>query len=224
MAAPPTMGVTYTKTIGAPAVHRWPGGLVATTLSWHSGLPHDLGHWILEAQVDLPYGFWSLAAQRAPFASFTLVEGRWPKGRQEWLDRVRRKHETSMLHAEAHGGAWLTDPELDVRAQWPTIRRRLARAYAFEDHPLLHLGPEDVERLRPLALEVDALWRALPQGASIEVAWPGAALPRRVPSDELAIAAVDAGRPPQRPAKVAAAAKARRARRQLERTGPRRRR
>ena len=177
------MTVTYTKLRGAPAVHRWPGGLVATTLPWTSGLPHDLGHWFIEAQVDLPWGFWSLAAQRAPFASLTLVEGRWPKGRQAWLDRVRRKHGLSMLHAEAQDGHWLADPQLDVHRDWPEIRRRLARAYAFVDNPLMDLGPHDVERLRPLAQRTAALWAAIPLGGSIEVSWPGADDPVVVPSE-----------------------------------------
>ena len=217
------MTVTYTKTRGAPAVHRWPQSeLVATTMPWHGHFPHDLGHWLLEAQVDLPYGFWSLAAQKAPFDSFTLVAGRWPKGRREWLDRVRRKHGTGMLHAEGQGGHWLTDPDLDVRAEWPAIRRRLAKAYAFEDNPLVHLGPDDVERLRPLALAVDERWRSLPDGGCIEVVWPGTAVPRVVPADEVARASIHPG-PPVRAVKVTAAIKAKRARRQLERSGPRRR-
>ena len=168
------MTVTYTKIVGAPSVHRWPDGLVATTQQWGGGVPHDLRHWLIEAQVDLRWGFWSLAAQQAPFASFTLVSGRWPKGRQEWLDRVRRKHGLSMLHAEAQGRSWLAAPDLDVHADWKEIRARLARAYAFSDSPLAGFGPHDVERLRQFALEAVATWDALPAGGSVEVSWPGA--------------------------------------------------
>jgi hypothetical protein len=172
----PLMTVTFTKVRGAPAVHRWPRspGLVATCLPWTSGLPHDLGHWLIEAQVDLPWGFWSLAGQQAPFASLTLVEGRWPRGRQEWLGRVRRKHALSMLHAEAQDGRWLADPNLDVHGNWREIRGRLARTYAFEDSPLAGFAPHDVERLRPFALRAAAAWDALPAGGSVEVSWPGA--------------------------------------------------
>jgi hypothetical protein len=174
------MTVTYTKVLGAPAIHRWPGGLVATTFPWTGSLPHDLGHWIMEAQVDLPYGFWSLAAQKAPFSSFTLVSGRWPKDRADWLDRVRRKHGVAMLHAEGHGGAWLADPDLDVHGDWPTLRRRLARAYTFEEHALMRLTPSDVEGLVPLARAVVAQWEALAPGGCLLVRWPGSALPEEV--------------------------------------------
>ena len=167
------MVVTFTKVVGAPAVHRWPDGTVATGLPWNRGLPHDLGHWFMEAQVDLPYGFWSLAGQQAPFASLTLVKGRWPKGKQDWLDRVRRKHGTSMLHAEAQDGAWLADPDLNVHAEWPDIRRRLGRMYAFEENPLMRFGPADVERLRPFAQRAAAAWNELPAGGQVEVHWPG---------------------------------------------------
>lgn len=168
------MTVTFTKIRGAPAVHRWPDGVVATALPWTTGLPHDLRHWCIEAQVDLRWGFWSLAAQQAPFASLTLVQGRWPKGRQEWFDRVRRKHGLAMLHAEAQDGHWLTDPDLDVHAEWQEIRRRLAQTYAFEDSPLSGFGPDDVERLRPFALRAAATWDELAPGGSVEVSWPGA--------------------------------------------------
>ena len=134
------MTVTYTKAAGVPAVHRWPDGLVATTCVTGRGLPHDLRHWLMEAQVDLPWGFWCLAGQQAPFESFQIVEGRWPKGRKDWFERIQRKHGPSMLHAEAQDGFWLTEADLDVHAQWQEIRRRLAKAYAFADGPLANLA------------------------------------------------------------------------------------
>src|SRR3954470_22361918 len=138
------MTATFTKTLGAPTVYRWRDGTVATTMNWGRGIPHDMGHWFMEAQVDLPYGFWSLAGQQAPFDSFTLVHGRWPKGKREFLDRVRRKHREAMLHAEAHSGLWLARSDLNVHAEWTNIRRSLAKAYAFTESPLAHLGPQDV--------------------------------------------------------------------------------
>jgi hypothetical protein len=120
------MTVTYSKIRGLPAVHRWRDGTVATTLPYAGGIPRDLGHWFIEAQVDLPWGFWALAARQAPLASLILVQGRWPKGR-EWLDRVRRRHGLAMLHAESQDGAWLADTSIDVRADWDLIRDRLSR-------------------------------------------------------------------------------------------------
>ena len=188
------MTATYTKVGGAPSVHRWPDGLVATCMSWSGGFPHDLGHWVMEAQVDLPWGFWSLAGQQAPFASFELVSGRWPKGKQEWFDRVRRKHGLSMLHAEAQDGRWLIDPDLDVHAQWPTIRDRLARQYAFEDSPLARFGPQDVEALRPFALRAAATWDVLRPGGSVQVTWPGANDLTVVPTETHGIDAIKHGR------------------------------
>jgi hypothetical protein len=170
------MIVTFTKTPNASAVYRWPAtpDLVATALQWGRGFPHDLSHWLLEAQVDLPWGFWSLAGQQAPFESLVVVSGRWPKGKREWLDRVRRKHDLSMLHAEAQGGSWLVRKDLDVHRDWPDIRARLARTYAFTRSPLADLGPQDVTRMRTFALRAVATWEALPAGGSVEVHWPGA--------------------------------------------------
>jgi hypothetical protein len=88
-----------------------------------------------------------------------------------------------MLHAEAQDGAWLADPDLDVHRDWRAIRDRLARTYAFADTPLASFGPDDVERLRPLARRTAALWDALPAGGSIEVRWPGADDPVVVPTE-----------------------------------------
>ncbi|HVE94931.1 MAG TPA: hypothetical protein VNB24_08435 [Acidimicrobiales bacterium] len=171
----PKLIATFTKEDRAPAVYRWPGtGLVATTPTHGKGFPHDLGHWLIESQVDLPWGFWSLASQQAPFASLTPVEGRWPKGKRDWLDRVRRKHSLAMLHAEAQDGQWLADPNLDVHRDWAEIHRRLSRMYAFDESPLAKFAPQDVERLRPFALRAVATWEALPEGGSVEVRWPGA--------------------------------------------------
>jgi hypothetical protein len=167
------MTVTYSKIRGMPAVHRWRDGTVATTLPYAGGLPHDLGHWFIECQVDLPWGFWALAGRQAPFASLTLASGRWPRGRHEWLDRVRRRHALAMLHAESQGGAWLVDPTLDVHGDWQLIRDRLSRMYAFDDSPMARLGPPDVERLRAFAQRNATIWEELPEGDSVEVSWPG---------------------------------------------------
>lgn len=170
------MAVTFTKVRGAPSLFRWPGtpGLVAAGQPWSKGLPHDMAHWLMEAQVDLPHGFWSLAGQQAPFASLHVIEGRWPAGRREWLDRVRRKHDLSMLHAEVQEGEWLADPDLDVHREWPRIRDQLARTYAFTGSPLAGMGPDDVERLRPFARRAAAAWHDLPAGGALELHWPGA--------------------------------------------------
>ena len=180
------MTVTFTKIRGAAAIYRWPAtpGLVALSMQWSTGLPHDLGHWMMEAQVDLPWGFWSLAGQQAPYASFELIEGRWPKGKQEWYARVVRKHGMSMLHAEAQDGYWLTDPNLNVRADWPEIRERLRNTYAFDDSPLRGMSPDDVEKLRPFALRNAAIWSELPAGGAVEVDWPGANDLRSVRTEE----------------------------------------
>ncbi len=177
------MTATFTKAAGVPALYRWSDGVVAETMP-NSGLrfPHDLGHWLLECQVPMPYGFWSLAGQQAPFASFQLTAGRWPRGKAVWLDRVRRKHAGEMLHAEAKGGLWLAADDLDVHRDWKAIRRSLATAYAFTaDSCLTHLSPHDVELMVPLARRTVAQWDALPLGDALEVTWPGTAEPISVP-------------------------------------------
>lgn len=153
----------------------WSDGLVATSPIWGSPsrLPHDLEHYAVEAVLRPEYGFWSLAARQAPFDSLTLIAGRWPKGRQEWFDRVRRKHREAMLKAEALGIRGLEDPGLDVDAAWPHIKAALERPFAFNPETTLRgITKADVVQLHSSAVQLHELWRKVPDGGALVVSWP----------------------------------------------------
>lgn len=157
------------------ALFEWPDGSAATTPMYGhpKRLPHDLGHYVGEAHFRPPYGFWNLAAQQAPFHSLTLVRGRWPRGRQEWLDRVRRKHGAEMLKAESVDVARLAAPDFDLEARWATMARALRRAYSYTDsNPFDGATRADFVACRGRARELTEAWERVPWGGALVVSWP----------------------------------------------------
>lgn len=164
------------------AIFEWPDGSAATTPMWgrRDRLPHDLGHYIGEAQFRPPYGFWSLAAQQAPFNSLTLVRGRWPGDRQEWLDRIRRKHGAEMLKAEALDLSRLADiSESDLEGRWPVAARSLRNGYSFtRSSPFDSATRTDFFEARERAIALNEAWRRVPFGGALVVSWPPDTPPR----------------------------------------------
>lgn len=157
------------------AVFEWDDGLVATTPVWGRAerLPHDLSHYAIEAQFLPPYGFWSMAERQAPFESLTLVRGRWPRGRREWLDRVRRKHGGEMLKAEAVELGPLADPAVELDAVWSAMARSFKRAYDFGPaNPFSHVTKSDLAVARQRYFELTDAWQRVPWGGALVVAWP----------------------------------------------------
>ncbi len=158
------------------AEYAWSDGLTGTSPSngRPGRLPHDLDHYILESQVDVPYGFWALSARQAPFKTFTLVRGRWPRGKAEWFERVKRKHGGEMLQAEAVGiVSRLSRGELDINRDWKSIRRQLTRAYTYEsDGPFAAVTQRDLAAIVPFHDELHRTWEAVPVGGALQVSWP----------------------------------------------------
>jgi hypothetical protein len=130
------------------------------------------------------YGFWNLVGQQAPFESLTPVGGRWPKGRQEWLDRIRRKHREAMLKAEAMDVIRLADPTLDLDAEWRQVKTSLERPFAFNAETTIRgITKADVVALRDSAVAVRSGWQAVPNGGALVVSWPPTTAPEIVTAD-----------------------------------------
>lgn len=164
------------------AVFEWSDGLTATcriqSANVHS-LPHDLIHYIGEAQFRPPYGFWGMASRQAPFASLTPVKGSWPKGRREWLDRVRRKHGVEMFMAEVVELGPIADPNLDMDKYWPVSARMLRNAYSYAaENPFANATRADFVEARERAIALEDAWRKVPFGGALVVAWPPDTPPR----------------------------------------------
>ena len=163
------------------ATYTWADGLVATTRMhgrWNA-LPHDVEHYVMESQVRPPYGFWAQVERQAPLEGFTVVRGRWPKGRKDWLERAYRKHRDEMVQAEAVGISRIASGELDVHRDWATIRRWLSRGYAISAPSVYaSLTQADLLHIVDVWREVHAAWDAVPVGESLEIHWPPRDAPR----------------------------------------------
>jgi hypothetical protein len=158
------------------ATFTWSDGVVAECPVFGAArrLPHDLEHYVVDAKVRAPYGFWTLAGQQAPFESFTLVRGRWSRDRIEWFQRIKRKHHDEMVQSEAMGiiGA-LARGDLDLVGDWRHIRRHLTRSYAItRDSVYASLDQRDLASLVDFHRDVEARWDAVPVGGAFEVSWP----------------------------------------------------
>ena len=159
------------------ATYEWSDGLVCTTPGGGrpGRLPHDLEHYILEAQVKLPYGFWTLAGKQAPFQSFTHIGGQWPRSRKTWFEQVKKKHAGEMVKADSLAGLVnsLARGVLDLERDWREITRQLTRAYRYgSEDAAERITMQDLRRVLAFDQDVRAAWAGVPVGGFLEVTWP----------------------------------------------------
>lgn len=159
------------------ATFEWSDGLVCTTVGGGrpGRLPHDLEHYILESQVELPYGFWTLAGKQAPFQSFTHVRGQWPRSRKTWFEQVKKKHRGEMVKADSLAGIVhaLARGALDLDRDWREITRQLTHAYRYgSDDAAERITKQDLGRVLAFDHAVRAAWASVSVGGSLKVTWP----------------------------------------------------
>jgi hypothetical protein len=147
----------------------WPDGFTATLPQhqYFARLPHDLEHYVVDAVLRPPYGFWELAAAKAPFKNLTPCR-RWPRERTQWFARVVRDHRDEMVEAERLTGLLPTNTP-----SWEAARRMLASAWTDRpSNPRPDLTPESYERLMDLHEQLVSAWQSLPVGEWLSVTWP----------------------------------------------------
>ena len=162
---------------GGVAEFRWSDGTVATTpLYNHSGrLPHDLEHYVVDAHVDLPFGFWALAGKQTPFKSFTLLAGRWERGARERFERSARKHRGAMLQGEAAFFVHNLAPAGRLGDRVAGVAASAAPYLLYEnDSPIGDLEVADVRRIIAFDRKLHRRWTDLPVGGALQVTWPPA--------------------------------------------------
>ena len=150
----------------ATARFEWDGGFLASSpIHSHPDLlPHDLAHYAVDAVLRPRYGFWELAAQRAPFTSFQPSQP-WPKDRVAWFTRLVRDHRDEMVEAERF-------PSL-LSVGWPEAQRLLRQHWSnWPGNPRPELTRRDHEAMLRIYAGLWDEWRALPLGRALEVRWP----------------------------------------------------
>jgi hypothetical protein len=160
------MRAVFPKTERAVARLEWDGGFFALTPVYTNPerLPHDLSHYAVDAVLRPRYGFWELAAQRAPFTSLQPCRP-WPKDRLAWFAGVLKSHRDEMVEAERF-------PAL-LSVAWPEAQRLLKSYWSdWPGNPRPPLTGAMHDSMRQLYAGLWDRWRALPLGKALDVEWP----------------------------------------------------
>jgi hypothetical protein len=145
----------------------WDHGFYAETpiYSHHDRLPHDLAHYAVDAVLRPRYGFWELAARRAPFANL-MPSKPWPKDRLAWLATVLRDHRDEMVEAERF-------PALLSAGGWPSAQQLLKLHWSdWPDNPRPELTRRRYDAMLGWYAQLSDQWRALPLGQTLCLTWP----------------------------------------------------
>ncbi|MFB4315186.1 hypothetical protein [Actinomadura sp. 21ATH] len=141
-------------------------------------IPHDLVHYVVEAELKLSGGLYGRAAENGGgFLLLGDLPGRRERGRRQRRVKKRDAH----LRRRDHAGA--ADMERSERlaaltdTEW---RRRRAAARGDRRPPWVvppEISAEDgraIDRIMPRLDEVAARWNALEVGESLTFTWPHA--------------------------------------------------
>lgn len=160
------MRADFPKGAGATARFEWDRGFFAEAPIYSNPdvLPHDLAHYAVDAVLRPRYGFWELAAQRAPFKSLRPSQP-WPKDRVAWFARLLRDHRDEMVEAERF-------PSL-LSVDWPAAQRLLKQHWSdWPGNPCPELGRRQHQAMLRVYAGMWDEWRALPHGGTLVVRWP----------------------------------------------------
>ncbi|HME71892.1 MAG TPA: hypothetical protein VKM54_18775 [Myxococcota bacterium] len=148
--------------------------------SYHkSKLPHDLSHYVVEAELRLKRGFWGCIREGALFPSVTVVSGRQRSGAkarsQALIHAAHQERGASELLVGAfRAAARITDPALRFAELVSPELQQWFPAHVDKD-----TRRRIVERLRIL----ESRWQDLSVGESITLFWPLGGSRTRQPSD-----------------------------------------
>ncbi len=140
-------------------------------------LPHDLVHYVVEAELELRFGFWGLLAAGAEFSNVLVVNRRGkrpsPRGRQ-----LIREHRDDLVEAEALAGTFTAIWRGDARHDddWPQVRARLANTWTHRPQRR-PIGPADVERVCAALDALQFRWQYLPADEALTLYWPPGSAP-----------------------------------------------
>jgi len=132
---------------------------------------HDLTHFSVERELDLPRAFYGLIAEGW---SITDTEGKGPRGPLP-PDAIFAEHLVGTLDAERAGGQrWAADDVND------SIARSYAKAGITLSH---HVSDDDLRRIRKRRAELLHDWAAVAPGRTLELQLPPRAAEHMVHHD-----------------------------------------
>ena len=136
------------------AVVARPGGEAVQFAVYDYGpmLPHDLVHYVVEAELGLQFGFWGLVSAGAKLHSVQAYGARDPRRIPHQDDPLVAAHVDDLLAAEGFVAAFSALPGSEAEPD---------------------LEPALVERIRARIAELNEAWQATPAGEALRLRWPG---------------------------------------------------
>jgi len=159
-----------------------PLGAMDPAPAYDDDIPHDLVHYVVEAELGLANGVYGRAAQGA--GTFVSTAGRdsTPRERARQQRRQRRRERSLALHDERHAADMAESERLAALCDLAFRRKRGQRPDGGRTPPELRPGDApSVERVVSRLDTLAPLWRALAVGDELVFEWPSAVPARFAP-------------------------------------------
>lgn len=134
-------------------------------------MPHDLGHYAIEATLPLRHGFWDCVAEGAVFRGMTVLSGRRKPHADERSRGLMKRHADRLNEAETLVGSFehIVEHALDRK---PDEAERLIRKHAAGFRSGLVLPDRnDIFAVSTAWRDLLARWQACHAGQSIDLQW-----------------------------------------------------
>jgi hypothetical protein len=136
-------------------------------------IPHDLVHYVVEAELGLTRGVYGRAAAGGGTFVTTATEDRSPRQRAREQRKRRRREQGMSADDERQAGEMAASERLAALADITWRREHGQSPDPLRVPPVPR--PEDARVLERVVRRLDALaplWRKLPVGEMLELEWP----------------------------------------------------
>ena len=135
-------------------------------------IPHDLVHYVVEAELGLPEGFWGKIARGVVFDSVRVV--RAPIRRTARPRRKRRRlPPRQLLEAEVLVEIFLKSWDGSAVEEYGSVRAYLDATWSPRTRSRAdEIDPATIDRVSARLDEISRRWQALPKGRALELDWP----------------------------------------------------
>lgn len=137
-------------------------------------IPHDLVHYVVEAELGFTNGVYGRAAKGAGSFITTAERDRSPRERSRAQRKQRRRERALGAEDERGAGEMAASERLAGLCDVAWRRQQGRRADPLRSAPLA--AREDVASIQRVVARLDALsplWQALPPGGALVFEWPG---------------------------------------------------